>query len=383
MGKRRPNIVRPNAYLEECIAKVERFDGMIGSNYTLVHWVKLQVLADDLATQLLPDDLASVSEGKVRSAYKNFEKQLKDWEEAKNVHLHPCKMSPPFPYMLQEKTIAHIATAKLTFVFNVVKLYMHELLMQHETGPEPPKTSRGRGKNQSQASPSTQTAPPNTGFTAILGILDTFLSFTVKEIRTLPSFQFAQIAHASLALMKMFFVAKSDSEFSKTAPVTQAMVEGYIQRGSDLLRSTAADGNSLAAHTFMMVLDVMRKMFEEHKDSDLQAIRTQYGGIPSTKQTQILDLEEPSTTPHRKTVHGLEENSRGALHLLSEVAMEDSNANGYKAEEAQIGNLADQRPSGEGSEMAAMGQLIGGQMGTLSDDDFFGIMQALWARSAS
>jgi len=96
MGKRRHNVVRPNAYLEECITKVQDFERTVDSNFTLVHWVKLQVLADDLAAQILPDELASISEAKVRSAYKNFEKQLKDWEEVKNEHLHPRKCFPGF-----------------------------------------------------------------------------------------------------------------------------------------------------------------------------------------------------------------------------------------------------------------------------------------------
>lgn len=282
------------------------------------------------------------------------------------------------------RTFADFVAATLNFVFNVVKLYMHELLMQHESGPEPPKASRGRGKNQSQASPSAPAVPLNTGFTSLRAILDTFLGFAVKQIRTLPSFQFAQIAHASIALIKMFFVAKSDSDFSKTAPITQAMVEGYIKNLIELLRSTAADGKSLAAHTFLMIFEMMRTMFDEHKDSDLEAIRKQYGGMPSTRQTQILDLTEPSPIPQRKTARGLEENSRGALHLLSEVAMEDSNANGYKPEDAQMGSLADEQRGPHFSEMTAMGQLIGdGEMGSLSDDGFFGIMQTMWARSAS
>ncbi|KAK4694414.1 hypothetical protein P7C71_g3160, partial [Lecanoromycetidae sp. Uapishka_2] len=362
MGKRRPSIVRPNAYLEECIAKVHESDGTADFNHTLVYWVKLQVLADELSAQLLQNDVAnySVSQAKARAAYMSFEKQLKDWEEAKNVVLHP------------------------SFVSNVIKLYMHELLMQQETGPEPPKASRGRSKNHSQVSPYGPADPFNIGFTSIQGILDTFLGFTIHQIRTLPSFQFAQIAHASVSLMKMFFVAKSDAEFRKTAPVSQEIVEIYNQRICEQLRTTAADGKSLAAHTFLMVFDMMSTMFEKHKDSDLQAIRAKYGGVPSTKGTQILDLEEPSPIPQRKTTLGLQQNAKGGLQLLSEVAMEDSNANGYKDEEGQPGNSGQQYPSVEGGELTGMGQFMGdGEMGSLSDDGFFGIMQKMWARSAT
>ena len=256
--------------------------------------------------------------------------------------------------------------------------------MQHETGPDPSKTTRGRGKAQSQASPSGQTSAQNPGLTAILGILDTFLGFNEHDIRTLPSFQFAQVSHASVSMMKMFFVAKSDSEFSKTTPVTQTMVEGYIQRISDLLLLAAKEGKSTAARTFLMIYEMLRVMFNEHKDSDLQTIRARYGGVPSTRQAQLLDLEEPAPIPQRKTTRGLEENTRGALHVLSEVAMEDSHAKSLRPEESHYGSVADQLPSVNSSELAAVGQLIGDQLGTVDTDDaFFGIMQTMWARSAT
>lgn len=382
--------MRLTPYLEECTATVLDLDGMADSKYTLIYWVKLQMLADELSAHLLQNDVAnfSVSQAKARTAYKNFEKQLKDWEEAKNAHLHPCKfLLWPRPHSSQPFGAwnTNIAAARLKFVSNVIKLYMHELLMQQETGPEPPKAARGRGKNQSQDSSLYGPVDSlNVGLTSSQGILDTFLGSTIQQIRTLPSFQFAQIAHASVSLMKMFFVARSNADFRKTAPISQEMVEGYSQRLSELLRSTAADGKSLAAHTFLMVFDIMRTAFDEHKFSDLSTIRAKYGGLPSTRHTQILDLEEPSPIPQRKTTAGLEQSEKGALHLLSEVAMEDSNANGYKGEESQMGKAATQFLSSETSEMTAIGKFIGeGDMGSLSDDGFFGIMQTMWARSAS
>lgn len=91
MGKRRPNVVCPTPYLEECLAKVHDHEETGDSKYTLVYWVKLQVLTDELSTQLLQNEVASVSEAKARTVYKNFERQMKDWEGARNGHLPSCK----------------------------------------------------------------------------------------------------------------------------------------------------------------------------------------------------------------------------------------------------------------------------------------------------
>ena len=258
---------------------------------------------------------------------------------------------------------------------------MYELAMQHETGPEPGKPSRGRGRPSSQASLSAQTASPKTAFESTLGILDTFSKFNIQQIRTLPIFQFAQIAHASVSMMKMFFVAKSDPEFSKQVPFTLPMIEQYLDHLIELLRCASSEGKSLGAHAFLMVFVMMQKMFEEHKEETLETIRIRHGCIPGTKQAQILDLEEPTPTPQRRTARRSGESSDEALHLLSEVAMDKSRANGYKPNEAHMVDSTPQHSSPIG-EMAAMGKLIGdGDLGSMSDDGFFGIMQTMWARS--
>ena len=92
MGKRRASLVRPDGYLEECITKVENSDDLIDlvSKRTLTHWVRLQILADELSTHLLPDEHFIMSEAKARAAFKTFESQLKEWELAKNGDLGAC-----------------------------------------------------------------------------------------------------------------------------------------------------------------------------------------------------------------------------------------------------------------------------------------------------
>ena len=270
----------------------------------------------------------------------------------------------------------------ISLAFNVVKLYMHELALQHETGPCPGKPLRGRGRPSSQASFSGQTASPKTAFESSLGILDTFSKFNVQQIRTLPIFQFAQVAHASVSMLKMFFVAKTDPEFSKQAPVTLPMIEQYLHHLIQSLRLASSEGKSLGAHTFLMVFVTMEQIFEEHKEDTLETMRIRYGCLPGTKQAQTLDLEEPIVTPQRRTARRSGGSSDEALHLLSEVAMGKSGANGYKPKEAQMVDSTSQQSAIEGGEMAAMGKLIGeGDLGTMSDDGFFGIMQTMWARS--
>lgn len=258
---------------------------------------------------------------------------------------------------------------------------MHELEMRHHGSSEPAKSSsRARGKKQSQASPSAQASPSSTALTATLGILKTFSNMSVQNIRSLPIFSLAQLGHAFVGLMKMYFVAKADPDFSKHTPVTVAMVEEPMEQLTELLRSASADGKSLAAHAFLKMIISLQNVYKANKDCTIDSIRERYHGIPTLKGAQILDLEEPQPTPKPQTLSRRSgEDSDAALHVLSEVAMGKSTANGLQTEESQPTAV---QSGAEDDEIAAMGRLIGGgDMGFMSDEGFFGIMQMMFSRA--
>ena len=84
--------MRPGVYIDECITRVQEADKTDTTDIALIHWVKLQVLADDLTSQALPEDSASVTESKIRNAYEKFKKQLNEWEVMQNEGLYTCKL---------------------------------------------------------------------------------------------------------------------------------------------------------------------------------------------------------------------------------------------------------------------------------------------------
>lgn len=264
----------------------------------------------------------------------------------------------------------------MSLAFNVVNLYMYELAMQHVTSLDPGVNPRGRGRNQSQAAPFVK-ANSQTGLTYVLGILDTFSNFSVQDIRTLPIFSFAQIGHAIVSLIKMYFVAKADSEYNEHTPVTATMVEVHLSSLLESLGLSAADGKSLGAHSFFKVMATIQKLFKDYKDSSIESIRAHFSGIPRLKGAQILDLEEPQPTPlHRTASVRTDETTANNLHLLSAAAVEQANATGSEAGSKQLSG----GPPEDG-DMAAMGQLIGeGDMGFMSDEGFLGIMQTMFLK---
>lgn len=228
---------------------------------------------------------------------------------------------------------------------NVVNLYMHELAMQYYVGVEPAMVPGARGKQRIEPSTSTMTDPLNTPLSSTLAMLDNLLSLSVQGLRSLPVFQFAQIAHGTLTLTKMYNFGKADAEYRKQMPLSAETVEQYVGRLIDLLRAGAEGGNSLPAHSFLMVIHASLNLFREIKHMSLREIKEHCGGkFPATNFIQILDLHEPTPTPRQWNYMGdkfpLEQDvfPEGALHLLSEVAaMGKSNMNGYRVEGGQVG----------------------------------------------
>lgn len=216
---------------------------------------------------------------------------------------------------------------------------MHELAMQYYVEVLP----GAQGESQVDSSIPTTADMSDTPLSSTLRMLDDLLNLTVQDLRSLPVFQFAQIAHGTLTLTKIFSFAKVDRACRKQMPLSAETIEQYVGRLIDLLRAGAEGGKSLPAHSFLMVLHASLSLFREIKHMDLREIKEHVGGqFPATNFVQILDLHEPTPTPRqwnylgdKYPVETLETFPEGALHLLSEAAMGKSN--GYRLEDGQVG----------------------------------------------
>lgn len=339
MGMRRPNLVQPSSHTGDCVKALEASEDAFPTDKTLCRWVQLQMLADEFAGQASAEEDSEITvearDARIRSAYAHFAKQVSEWEA---------------------RDSSELRSRSLSLALNVVNLYMHELAMQYYVGVKPAAAPGARGEQETKSS--TFTRAPNTPLSSTLGMLDNLLDLSVQGLRSLPIFQFAQIAHGTLTLTKMFNFAKADAEYREQMPLSAETVEQYVGRLIDLLRAGAEGGKSLPAHSFLMVLHASLDLFQEIKHMSLGEIKEHCGGkFPATNFIQILDLHEPTPTPRQWNYSGdkfpLEKDvfPEGALHLLSEVAaMGKSNANGYRVQEGQ--HLGPQQIAAEAEAMA-------------------------------
>ena len=93
--------------------------------------------------------------------------------------------------------------------------------------------------------------------------LDKFLTFTIEDVRTIPTFHFIRTAYAVVLLLRLNNGAKTPgSELKKVLPVEGTEVDSYITRLLDLMQKAAADEKSRPAQTFQLALRAIRALIE-------------------------------------------------------------------------------------------------------------------------
>jgi len=99
-------------------------------------------------------------------------------------------------------------------------------------------------------------------------VFEDFLSFTVVEVRTIPTFHFIRIAYAVVCLLRLNRGAKKpDSELGKMIHADTLEVDSYIARLLKLMQSAAADGKSRPAQTFQLALTTIKTWFKRDTDT--------------------------------------------------------------------------------------------------------------------
>lgn len=133
---------------------------------------------------------------------------------------------------------------------------------------------------------------------AIHEVLQTFLSFSVEDIRTIPSFHFVRIAYAVVYLLRLHCsVIKPESQLGKAMPKEYMQVDSHLTQFLYLLQAAAADEKSKLAHSFQSALKVVKVYFDHQKDT----VRVQGGssteGVSPTQRLEAQPVDAGRNTP--------------------------------------------------------------------------------------
>ena len=91
MGLRQPSLIQFDAYTQDCVDILRTSTDALLSDIVLCRWVQLQRIADEFVAEIPPDETTGISGAKLRSAYKEFDRQTKDWEKQNVAQIYSCK----------------------------------------------------------------------------------------------------------------------------------------------------------------------------------------------------------------------------------------------------------------------------------------------------
>ncbi|KAI0429241.1 hypothetical protein F5Y09DRAFT_310821 [Xylaria sp. FL1042] len=257
MALHRPNLIRWQSFMTECMDILESSPEAARSDKYLCHLVWTHRLAEEVGIQFSMDDpsiFVNITEQKVQYALRGFERDLAKYSEG-----IPKEDRQP----------------SLLLSFSVMSLYMHEIALQtneERTAPSNAEALRDPIPGLGDSLTAAHISALSSCLTAIDGIFETFLALDESTIRCLPIFNLVRVSYAVVVLIKIYFSATSpNSELGKVINKDNMKVAEYIDRLLEKFRVTAASDKSRPAGKFFMVLVMVRTWF--HKQGQAR----QYG----------------------------------------------------------------------------------------------------------
>ncbi|KAI1751984.1 hypothetical protein F4782DRAFT_165143 [Xylaria castorea] len=327
MALHRPNLIRWQSFMTECMDILESSPEAAPSDRYLCHLVWTHRLAEEVGIQFSMDDpsiFINVTDQKVQYALRGFERDL-------------AKYSDNIPKEDKQPS--------LLLSFCVLNLYMHEIALQ--TNEEYSTSNTDALRDPIPGLGDTLTAAHigalSSCLTAIDGIFETFLSLDVPTIRCVPIFNFVRVAYAVVVLIKIYFSASSpNSELGKVINKDNMKVAEYLDRLLEKFRETAAQDKSRPAGKFLVVLAMVRGWFQQQQqqgqghsrsqsqkvDPDLKSSQTPQTNPTATPSACTDTGSHPSTIPDQQQHYQQSQNSKQSeynpantpLQLLSEIA---------------------------------------------------------------
>ncbi|KAI1311471.1 hypothetical protein F5Y03DRAFT_343209 [Xylaria venustula] len=325
MALHRPNLIRWQSFMTECMDILESSPEAAPSDKYLCHLVWTHRLAEEVGIQFSMDDpsiFVNITEHKVQYALRGFERDLARYSES-----IPKEDKQP----------------SLLLSFSVMSLYMHEIALQtneEQTASSNAEALRDPIPGLGDSLTAAHISALSSCLTAIDGIFETFLSLDESTIRCLPIFNLVRVSYAVVVLIKIYFSATSpNSELGKVINKDNMKVAEYLDRLLEKFRRTAESDKSRPAGKFFMVLVMVRTWFEKQGQSRQQPSSTQNVEPPVKPPTSTRDNSVPNSansqdgisnpnTPHHQQQQPQvktqsEYNPAAAntpLQLLSEIA---------------------------------------------------------------
>lgn len=329
MTLRRPNLIRWNAYMDECVEVLETADDALPSDKALCQFVKLQHINEEVGQQFLMDDPSAtitISDSPVQYALKVFESQLSGWSKAASA--------------------STVWNARLQFNEHVAALYMHEVALHINHNVD---DFRAPFTEESLRAASGQcivlSAAHSKALTECLaaahGCFQAFFNFDIPTIKALPIFYFVRIAYAVVVLIKLFFaVTAPGSEVGKIISQEDLQVEHHVDTLLRILHTIDDEESFRPAKMFLLILTKLHHWFKANRENkNIPRDASRFNPWASFQHAEDIIKERragqdtpnsqrsDSTRPASQQQQFSRPSNTSPLHVFAEVATNSSNAN--------------------------------------------------------
>ena len=166
-----------------------------------------------------------------------------------------------------------MSVVSLTLGYHVANLYVHQMGIRPENNTENLDGSRNQNNpcglmtENAATTSAPQTDALKTCLNSIHEVFDTFLAFTIEDIRTIPVFHFIRMSFATVTLFRIYdYAIAPNSELGKALPAAELKVETYLNRLLERLQAAAAERKSRPAQSFRVMLTMLKAWFELKKN---------------------------------------------------------------------------------------------------------------------
>ena len=314
---RRPNLLKWDNYLEQCIEVLQKSKDAAPTDHLLCAYMKLQYISEMVGVEFGMNDPSaqiSINDQKVKYQINEFERKLKHWR-----YHCPKDLNSPV----------------LELSYHVCNLYLHEIVMHvnHNIDdfrvPVTEESLKGALKPGDKLT-STQLNAITECQNGAIGILETYCSIGWDTVRCLPMFlYFVRIVYAFVILLKLYFAATDpESEIGKLIDPKSLRLEEFIDKVGEQIKPISASETYRPYAKVLFILGKLREWYYKHKD-----------GLPKDNTNGSEPFNKPCNANEALAQPPPYGNGPGdsGLHLLSSVATSSSEPASTRTQSASVG----------------------------------------------
>lgn len=249
LALRRSNMLRANSYIRECLEYLERSSEAVPSDRTLVAWIRLIMIGDEISSSFCYDDpggVASISELRTQLMLKDFNAKMEKWYTS-----------------VPEADL----TKTLHIMYYSIRLLLFEVALHVDHSPEDFKAPYQMG---GILPPDGEDIPTQAlavaiaeSITAAHMLLNIFLSIDAEASRALPVFVYVRVSYAAFILTKLCLSnASPSSRIGKVIDRSSLKAEHIMDRAIHHVRAVVGPVRCRVPAIFLALLFKLRQWIQ-------------------------------------------------------------------------------------------------------------------------